>query len=837
MARWTLLLFWLRQVVGPGAAHALCLAVLLPLALAARADELPNATPCNTVTLLRRDAIGARRGGAVRYVASEGRFLLWGFMDADPELLQESPSMPLPEHDVVLFDLKKKQWRDHVSKEWARRQAETKPRYFVPRCYHGLTTGSERSLFRAPAGYPAQTARPDLNITFDQVVYHPPSRSLVYFTGGLTAAYHVETRRWRNLEPAQSPPPVLGGSLAYDPLHDEIVLFGGGHVAEKRGGRIVGYTDTWIYSFTAKSWRRHATRVQPPPRMYSRLVCDTKNQALVLFGGDGQSRYHADTWVLDLKTRTWREVLVAGPPPRAGHFTVHDPQTGWCLVGGGFNRDDLRDLWAFDAAREAWHRLKGDVPTAAYINADFDAANRLLLLVANDRAPGHGRSCDVLYAARSTYVYRFDEKTARLDDKPAKQAPLPKRPAGQSGRPLKRDPARVKAQEARLEKLPVNRWVALADPLRAAPVRSWGSATFDADRGRIHLWGGGHCSYGGSDIDSYDVGTHTWVSSEEHPEYPHRLWARGVRLAGVTFGGNPWTEHGRRIYAYDPACRKVIAVRTILTTTGYVPEALRDYPGEPRARTDARVKPPTAYSKYVTWTLDPDTGRWDVVGPAPARLDTLVSTKHGVLGVTVDWPARLKDSGHLLPWKPTDPPVDNAVFQFDDRSQQWRRLGDAQTSPQNLYEVTSLAYDSKRDRLLLHGGGQKRDELWAFDLETHRWRNLEPRVAAATGGEPPPCNREMVYLPGQDVLLTYGPAPGKEAGAALWAYRPGENTWHRVALDPPAGVSPAVARGQNRALVYDPTRDLVLLVLGANDRSQSLVYALRFRWEPGNIKR
>ena len=39
----------------------------------------------------------------------------------------------------------------------------------------------------------------------------------------------------------------------------------------------------------------------------------------------------------------------------------------------------------------------------------------------------------------------------------------------------------------------------------------------------------------------------------------------------------------------------------------------------------------------------PDTGRWDIVGPAPAYVDTLVSTKDGVLGVKVDWPARLKD--------------------------------------------------------------------------------------------------------------------------------------------------------------------------------------------------
>ena len=34
--------------------------------------------------------------------------------------------------------------------------------------------------------------------------------------------------------------------------------------------------------------------------------------------------------------------------------------------------------------------------------------------------------------------------------------------------------------------------------------------------------------------------------------------------------------------------------------------------------------------------------------------------------------------------------------------------------------------------------------------------------------------------------------------------------------------------GQNRALVYDPARDLVLLVVTANDRAEARVYALRY---------
>jgi hypothetical protein len=78
------------------------------------------------------------------------------------------------------------------------------------------------------------------------------------------------------------------------------------------------------------------------------------------------------------------------------------------------------------------------------------------------------------------------------------------------------------------------------------------------------------------------------------------------------------------------------------------------------------------------------------------------------------------------------------------------------------------------------------------------------------------------------VLLTFGPAPGQQAVPALWAYRPGENAWQRREMAPPPDIDPRTAAGQNRALVYDPKRDLILLVLGTGgDRGQAVVYALR----------
>ena len=206
---------------------------------------------------------------------------------------------------------------------------------------------------------------------------------------------------------------MVGGSLAYDPLNNEMVLFGGGHVAEKTtDGRVVGYTGTWVYRFADGDWHQLQLEVQPPPRMNMRMVCDPKNQALVLFGGDSQSHYLADAWLYDLKTRAWRvSKTPVGPEPPAGHFTIYEPESGWVIVGGGYNHRDLTDMWAYDVSRERWQRLAGNVPVGFYLTADLAPEKKTIVLVTNTRQPRDTMTCNITYPVRTTYAYRIDKKS------------------------------------------------------------------------------------------------------------------------------------------------------------------------------------------------------------------------------------------------------------------------------------------------------------------------------------------------------------------------------------------------------------------------------------------
>ena len=370
----------------------------------------------------------------------------------------------------------------------------------------------------------------------------------------------------------------------------------------------------------------------------------------------------------------------------------------------------------------------------------------------------------------------------------------------------------------------------MAHPGRLSPTRTWGSATYDTERGRILYWGGGHCGYGGGDVDVYSVEEHTWTTGNPTPEYPHRHWDQGGWISGLTFSGEPWTMHGRKSYAFDPVSRKMILVHMIKLAAGYNPEVLKDLTSGMRKRAGGLADPPSSHTMRSTWHYDPETAKWELAGGGPRGLDLLATTPRGVIGLYNDWGSRLNDAGYLLPWYPDQPRQDYPVYLYEAAKKKWKLLANSHPAPQNLYEMTSMAYDSRRDQLIVHGGGKLRDELWTFDLKTKKWKHMQPRVAAPQGSRPPVTLRESVYLPNEDVVLMYDRAGEGRSETSVWAYKVDENAWYLLDMAPPVGLEEVDYSGHNRALLYDEKRDLVLLVIGARgNEGQAHVFALRYR--------
>jgi hypothetical protein len=383
--------------------------------------------------------------------------------------------------------------------------------------------------------------------------------------------------------------------------------------------------------------------------------------------------------------------------------------------------------------------------------------------------------------------------------------------------------------------MPDNQWVLLSDPGRSAPLRSWGSCSFDTKRGWIIYWGGGHCGYGGNDYDFYDVEENTWISRPVTPEYPERAWDKGINPAGVTFAGGPWMRHGRKVYAYDPVSDKVVNMKRVSLTAGYEPEVLSEYPPQSPDFGEGENFTRSGYSKWVTWVLDPEQADWQLLCPAAPGLDLTVTTPRGVMAVDHNWGAL--DPGNRMTDIPFEdlPQKENAVYLLDVRGKQWSKLSKEGPWPQNLYEMTALVFDSRRNQLILHGGGPERTQLWSFGLRQGRWQKLEPSLK---GGPPPVCRREGVYIPSQDAYFTCGYPFGDSDKGSVYVYRIGENAWYRVEIPLPEGVSQAILTGQNRALTYDPERDLVLMVLGerrGSDVGAVRVYALRYNHRSASL--
>lgn len=787
--------------------------------------------PPNTWSRILREDHGARRFSSFRYVPHIDRFLLWGFhgYTSDKYGDQDEPWSGNKEYDMVAYNPEEGRWENHLPKNKLNEWSKSLPPMHLTSRYQGITPGYYPPQLKEREG----VLRPDLNIIGDQVAYDSKRHRMVYFTGGRTFAYKVEERKWLAIDGETPPPPVSFGSLCYDPFKDRIILFGGGHVAEPGPeGRAVGYTDTWTYDCESGQWSPVDTGGDPPPRMCTRLVYDNRNKVIVVFGGDSQSHWLADTWMLDLKSDTWRKSKSPRmPQARAGHFTVYDPATGLVIVGGGYNHGELTDMWGYDVAKDSWSKLQGQVPVGWYVTADIIQEKGIILLTTSTKTEGDAHGCNEIYPVRTTWAYLIKEQG--LEDKSVEaglEGALRKRSL--EGASTKPDPVRHREQMKRIQNMPDNLWVHFKNPGRVASVRAWGSCTFDTDKGRIIYWGGGHCGYGGNDYDFYDVEQNTWISSSQEAEYPERAWDKGVNLGGVTFRGGPWVRHGRKIYAYDPVSKKVINTKMVYLTAGYEPQSLKDMEsGEPEI-IDKSDFSHSYHTKWVTWVYHEEGNHeWEILCSGLMGLDLLVQTPHGVMGVDYNWrAASIKDRPDMITWKGRSM-VDNSVYLLDVADRKWQKLTHEGPWPQNLYEMTALVYDSCRNQLLLHGAGPECDELWRFPLEKDRWEKIEPGYAEDTGGRPPVCYREAVYLPKDDVFFTAGSPSGERTKLGFWAYRVGENRWYKLDIKPPEGRTMNDMVSASRAWCYDPIHDIVLMVLGeSGDTSRAEVYGMKFNF-------
>ncbi|HEY4082455.1 MAG TPA: Ig-like domain-containing protein, partial [Burkholderiaceae bacterium] len=111
--------------------------------------------------------------------------------------------------------------------------------------------------------------------------------------GGQTWAYYLATNTWVNMNPPTAPSARAQQVMAYDDVNGVITLFGGVNASGPLG-------DTWYYHVPSNTWTQVAPPASPPPRYLGEVAYDPVHQQTVVFSGVCPTSPCADIWGLKL---------------------------------------------------------------------------------------------------------------------------------------------------------------------------------------------------------------------------------------------------------------------------------------------------------------------------------------------------------------------------------------------------------------------------------------------------------------------------------------------------------------------------------------------------------
>ena len=296
--------------------------------------------------------------------------------------------------------------------------------------------------------------------------------------------------------------------MAYDALHNKLILFGGLAAA----GQLLA--DTWAWDIQ-QGWALLGPAHVPPARRSHAMAWDTVRQRVVMFGGEGSDGLLADTWTWDGTdwTATPSSAPSSAPPARRDHAVAFDVARGRLVLFGGDGGDALlADTWEWDGA--TWlPRTPATVPPArsAHMMAYDVNRGRIVLFGGRDAAHVFDDVWEWDGVSWQRVVYRSS-------------------PPARSRHAIAYDPGRTSAVMFGGVGLGGGRlndtWIWDGSDWRAAqlavapPARAEHALAFDTARGRAVLFGGGAVDHSAPDGvtrlgDTWEWDGAAWT--EQHP--------------------------------------------------------------------------------------------------------------------------------------------------------------------------------------------------------------------------------------------------------------------------------------------------------------------------------
>jgi len=167
--------------------------------------------------------------------------------------------------------------------------------------------------------------------------------------------------------PAHSPSPREGHAMVFDAAHNQIVLFGGTAASSS-----APLNDTWLWD--GSTWKQALPAHNPPARLWHSMAYDPVHRQVLLFGGDAGTQFLNDTWIWN--GTDWQQAAAQTTPPalRTNAGLDYDPVTDSMVLFSGTTWTAKRtgtpaiDAWSWDGAQ--WHPLAN---TKFHIHTDFSS--------------------------------------------------------------------------------------------------------------------------------------------------------------------------------------------------------------------------------------------------------------------------------------------------------------------------------------------------------------------------------------------------------------------------------------------------------------------------------
>jgi len=195
------------------------------------------------------------------------------------------------------------------------------------------------------------------------MTYSPVANKFVLFggynyTSGVermsdTWIFNCSDDKWYQANPSNVPTGRQMHTMVYDSGINRVILFGG-----SSDGLIV-LNDTWEFNFTDENWYEITATGGIPKREQFGMAYDSTNNVTILFGGvpEGQAPPTGTdvTWAFNYSDKTWTNLNpLTKPIVRYGTRLVYDSENKRIVLYGGNNGGD--ETWTYDYSNNVWEQ-------------------------------------------------------------------------------------------------------------------------------------------------------------------------------------------------------------------------------------------------------------------------------------------------------------------------------------------------------------------------------------------------------------------------------------------------------------------------------------------------